>query len=59
MIIVGGEGPKRIVLEELREKYGLMNRVSLLGELKHKDVRNVSFFLIFNLSRPVYFRKLY
>lgn len=39
--LIGGEGPKKIVLEELREKYELHDRVILLGELKHKNVRNV------------------
>lgn len=39
--LIGGEGPKRIILEELIERHGLHERVTLLGELKHKDVRNV------------------
>lgn len=39
--IIGGEGPKRIVLEEVREKYQLHDRVRLLGALEHKDVRGV------------------
>ncbi|KAM5221406.1 phosphatidylinositol N-acetylglucosaminyltransferase subunit A [Ctenodactylus gundi] len=39
--IIGGEGPKRIILEEVREKYQLHDRVRLLGALEHKDVRNV------------------
>ncbi|XP_017562094.2 phosphatidylinositol N-acetylglucosaminyltransferase subunit A [Pygocentrus nattereri] len=39
--IIGGEGPKRIVLEEVREKYQLHDRVRLLGALDHKDVRDV------------------
>ncbi|KAG5833518.1 hypothetical protein ANANG_G00276760 [Anguilla anguilla] len=39
--VIGGEGPKRIVLEEVREKYQLHDRVRLLGALEHKDVRNV------------------
>ncbi|XP_058479402.1 phosphatidylinositol N-acetylglucosaminyltransferase subunit A [Solea solea] len=39
--IIGGEGPKRIVLEEVREKYQLHDRVRLLGALEHKDVRSV------------------
>uniref|UniRef100_A0A4W3I0Z7 phosphatidylinositol N-acetylglucosaminyltransferase n=1 Tax=Callorhinchus milii TaxID=7868 RepID=A0A4W3I0Z7_CALMI len=39
--LIGGEGPKRIVLEEVREKYQLHDRVRLLGALEHKDVRNV------------------
>nr|XP_023656668.1 phosphatidylinositol N-acetylglucosaminyltransferase subunit A [Paramormyrops kingsleyae]XP_023656669.1 phosphatidylinositol N-acetylglucosaminyltransferase subunit A [Paramormyrops kingsleyae] len=39
--LIGGEGPKRLVLEEVREKYQLHDRVRLLGALEHKDVRNV------------------
>ncbi|XP_036815455.1 phosphatidylinositol N-acetylglucosaminyltransferase subunit A isoform X3 [Oncorhynchus mykiss] len=39
--LIGGEGPKRIVLEEVREKYQLHDRVHLLGALEHKDVRGV------------------
>ncbi|XP_048191752.1 phosphatidylinositol N-acetylglucosaminyltransferase subunit A isoform X2 [Perognathus longimembris pacificus] len=39
--IIGGEGPKRIILEEVRERYQLHDRVRLLGALEHKDVRNV------------------
>ncbi|TRZ26457.1 hypothetical protein HGM15179_000614 [Zosterops borbonicus] len=39
--LVGGEGPKRIVLEEVRERYQLHDRVRLLGGLEHQDVRNV------------------
>jgi len=39
--IVGGDGPKRVILEELREKHGLLDRVTLLGELNHNQVRDV------------------
>ncbi|XP_078513829.1 phosphatidylinositol N-acetylglucosaminyltransferase subunit A [Lissotriton helveticus] len=39
--LIGGEGPKRIVLEEVRERYQLHDRVRLLGALEHKDVPNV------------------
>ncbi|XP_031240285.1 phosphatidylinositol N-acetylglucosaminyltransferase subunit A, partial [Mastomys coucha] len=39
--LIGGEGPKRIILEEVRERYQLHDRVQLLGALEHKDVRNV------------------
>ncbi|KAM9850899.1 phosphatidylinositol N-acetylglucosaminyltransferase subunit A isoform 1-T1 [Aulostomus maculatus] len=39
--LIGGEGPKRLVLEEVREKYQLHDRVHLLGALEHKDVRGV------------------
>uniref|UniRef100_K7G3V0 Phosphatidylinositol N-acetylglucosaminyltransferase subunit A n=1 Tax=Pelodiscus sinensis TaxID=13735 RepID=K7G3V0_PELSI len=39
--LVGGEGQKRIVLEEVRERFQLHDRVRLLGALEHQDVRNV------------------
>jgi hypothetical protein len=42
MTVVGGDGPKRISLEEVREKHQLHDRVSLLGSLEHSKVRNVS-----------------
>ena len=39
----GGDGPKIIELEQMREKHQslLANRVKLLGTVKHEDVRNV------------------
>lgn len=40
----GGDGPKRILLEEVREKYQLHERIEFLGELKHTEVRDVSLF---------------
>ncbi|XP_071116250.1 phosphatidylinositol N-acetylglucosaminyltransferase subunit A-like [Haliotis cracherodii] len=39
--IIGGDGPKRVVLEEVREQYELHDRVTLLGPLKHDQVRDV------------------
>ena len=38
----GGEGPKRVILEEVREFHQLHSRVKLLGSLKHEHVRDVS-----------------
>lgn len=38
---VGGDGPKRIDLEQMREKHLLHDRVELLGPIKHHEVRNV------------------
>ncbi len=38
----GGDGPKRVVLEEVREQHQLHDRVELLGALEHSQVRNVS-----------------
>ncbi|OLY84838.1 Phosphatidylinositol N-acetylglucosaminyltransferase gpi3 subunit [Smittium mucronatum] len=39
--IIGGEGPKRVDLEQMREKYTLQDRVTLLGEISASDVRNI------------------
>ncbi|CAG9090703.1 unnamed protein product [Plutella xylostella] len=39
--IVGGDGPKMWLLQELRERKGYQHCVSLLGSLKHSEVRNV------------------
>ena len=37
-VCAGGDGPKRVVLEEVREKHQLHDRVSLLGALQHSQV---------------------
>ncbi|XP_045162408.2 phosphatidylinositol N-acetylglucosaminyltransferase subunit A-like [Mercenaria mercenaria] len=39
--IIGGDGPKRILLEEIRENNQLQDRVTFLGPLKHSQVRDV------------------
>ncbi|KAJ3634426.1 hypothetical protein Zmor_019092 [Zophobas morio] len=39
--VIGGDGPKRTLLEEVREKYQLHDRVDLVGALNHEDVRNL------------------
>ncbi|KAJ8950106.1 hypothetical protein NQ318_017831 [Aromia moschata] len=39
--LIAGDGPKRWLLEEIREKRGLQDRVTLLGSLEHSQVRNV------------------
>lgn len=36
--IIGGDGPKRSLLEEIREKKNMQNRVTLLGPLEHSKV---------------------
>lgn len=33
--IIGGDGPKRIILEEMREKHRIHDRVELLGAIPH------------------------
>ena len=40
--IIGGEGPKRLQLEEMRERHSLHHRVELLGAVPHHKVRDVS-----------------
>lgn len=39
--IVGGDGPKRALLEEIREKNNMQDRVTMLGALEHSQVRDV------------------
>ena len=39
--IIGGDGPKRLLLEEMIEKYELYQRVELLGQVPHVNVREV------------------
>jgi phosphatidylinositol glycan class A protein len=39
--VIAGDGPKRIDLEQMREKHLLHDRVELLGAVKHSEVRNV------------------
>lgn len=39
--MVGGDGPKRVRLEEMREKHFLQDRVEMLGAVPHSRVRSV------------------
>lgn len=39
--IIGGDGPKILDLEQMREKYVLHDRVELLGSVKADQVRDV------------------
>ena len=39
--IIGGDGPKKLVLEETVQKYRLHDRVEFLGAVESKDVRDV------------------
>jgi phosphatidylinositol glycan class A protein len=39
--IIGGDGPKRLLLEEMREQYSLHDRIELLGAVPHHKVRDV------------------
>jgi hypothetical protein len=42
IMAAGGDGPKRVLLEEVREKHQLHDRIQLLGGLEHSQVRDVS-----------------
>jgi len=39
--IIGGDGPKKLLLEEMRERYQLHDKVELLGAISHSAVRDV------------------
>jgi phosphatidylinositol glycan class A protein len=39
--LIGGDGPKRALLEQMREKHGLHERVEMLGSVPHERVRSV------------------
>lgn len=39
--IIGGDGPKRVRLEEMREKHSLQDRVEMLGAVPHARVQSV------------------
>jgi len=39
--IVGGDGPKMNIIEEMRDKYNIADKVELLGSLPHHEVRKV------------------
>lgn len=41
--IIGGDGPKRTLLEEVREKHNIQDRVTLLGALEHSKVKHMMF----------------
>jgi phosphatidylinositol glycan class A protein len=39
--LIGGDGPKRALLERMRDAHGLADRVSLIGSVPHERVRDV------------------
>lgn len=39
--VIGGDGPKRLLLEETIEKYDLQQRVTMLGSIPHHEVAKV------------------
>jgi phosphatidylinositol glycan class A protein len=40
--VIGGDGPKRVELEQMREKHLLHQRVELCGAIRQGDARDVS-----------------
>lgn len=40
--IIGGEGPKRVELEQMRERYALHDRVEMCGSIRQGEVQKVS-----------------
>lgn len=44
----GGDGPKMVELEQMREQYLLQERVELLGNVSPSDVPAVSFVALFH-----------
>ena len=41
LLLVPQDGPKRLILEEMRERFQLHDRVELLGAVMHSNVRDV------------------
>lgn len=39
--LIAGDGPKFLDIEQMREKYFLQERVTLIGAVKHEEVRDV------------------
>lgn len=39
--IIGGDGPRRSQFDQMIDRHSLMNRVKMLGSLKHTEVRSV------------------
>lgn len=39
--IIGGDGPKRYLIEEMKDKYRLHNRIEMLGSVPYEKVRDV------------------
>lgn len=39
--VIGGDGPKRAAVDQMREAHGLQARVEMLGAVAHSDVRSV------------------
>jgi phosphatidylinositol glycan class A protein len=39
--IIGGDGPKKAILDEMQAKYNIADRMELLGSVPHTEVRSV------------------
>jgi glycosyltransferase involved in cell wall biosynthesis len=52
--IIGGDGPKKLLLEEMRERHQLHERVELLGAVPNGKVRDVSRTYIIYIDGFVY-----
>jgi phosphatidylinositol N-acetylglucosaminyltransferase subunit A len=39
--LIGGDGPKRLLLDEVCERHALQSRIHFLGAIAHSDVRSV------------------
>ena len=39
--VIGGDGNKQVLVEEMCDRYGLHGRVNMLGAVKHRDVPHV------------------
>ncbi|CDZ97278.1 glycosyltransferase family 4 protein [Phaffia rhodozyma] len=39
--VIGGDGPKMVELEQMREKHLLQDRIELIGHVKSRDVRSI------------------
>jgi hypothetical protein len=52
----GGDGPKMVELEQMREKYQLQDRIELLGSIKPSDVRDVSLLAKYDQNFTACFR---
>lgn len=39
--VIGGDGPRRMQIEQMIERHNLFDRVKMLGALKHSEVRGV------------------
>lgn len=48
--IIGGDGPKRVELEQMRERFALHDRVELCGTIRQAEVQDVRSFALVALN---------